>query len=165
MSFARAACSSVALILVLGACAGDDDATDAVGRDTTISTSPATIPAGTPPAADPNRLAFTPVGGSALAGDVSVEGDDAGTVVQATIRSSTDGAVHKGHVHSGTCSSIGGVVAPLDDIRIGGDGSGSAESKLQLPMATVMNGQHVVAYHAAGGTPGAPAVCAAVPAH
>jgi hypothetical protein len=28
-----------------------------------------------------------------------------------------------------------------------------------------MNGQHIVVYHEAGGTPGAPVACAAIPAH
>jgi hypothetical protein len=162
MPIARATCSALALVLVLGACSGGDDAADRVAADTTLSTTP---PASTTPAAGANRIAFTPVGSSTLAGDISVEGDDNGTEIDVTIRNSVDGAVHKGHVHSGTCSTIGGVVAPLGDITIDGDRDGDSETDVQIPMATVMNGQHIVVYHEAGGTPGAPAVCVAIPAH
>lgn len=164
MSIVRAACSTLALALVLGACAGDDDAADRVATDTTLSTTP---PAPAPDAqeASANRIAFTPVGTSTLTGDVGVEGDDNGSEIAVTIRNSTDGAVHKGHIHTGTCSTIGGVVAPLGDVTIDGDRDGDAESNVAIPMATVMNGQHIVVYHEAGGTPGAPALCVAIPAH
>ncbi|MBA3890569.1 MAG: hypothetical protein H0X64_08555 [Gemmatimonadaceae bacterium] len=131
-----------------------------MARDTTISSAPAPMAA-----SNANRLTFTAVGSSALTGDISVEEENGGTEIDVTIRNSTDGAVHKGYVHSGTCASIGAVVAPLNDIRIDGDRDGDSETQLQLPMATVMNGQHTVVYHEAGGNPGAPAVCVAIPAH
>ena len=105
------------------------------------------------------------MGTSTLTGDLRVEGEDNGTEIDVTIRNSTEGAVHKGHVHSGTCSTIGGVVAPLGDITIDGDRDGDSETDLAIPMATVMNGQHIVVYHEANGAPGAPAVCVAIPAH
>lgn len=165
MPIARAACSALALVLALGACAGDDDAADRVATDTTLSTTTPAAPAPDAQDASANRIAFTPVGTSTLAGDISVEGDDNGSEIDVTIRNSTDGAVHKGHVHTGTCSAIGGVVAPLGDVTIDGDRDGDSETDLALPMATVMNGQHIVVYHEAGGTPGAPAVCVAIPAH
>lgn len=166
MPIARTACSTLAVALMLGACAGGDDAADPVAGDTTLSTTPVPAPVTTPgQGTAANRIAFTPVGGSTLAGDVGVDGDDNGTRIDVTIRNSADGAVHKGHVHSGTCSTIGGVVAPLDDVTVDGDREGNAQAQVQIPMATVMNGQHIVVYHEAGGTPGAPAVCVAIPAH
>lgn len=166
MPIARTAFSTLALVVLLGACAGTDDAADPVAGDTTLSTTPAAIPAATPGQdSAANRIAFTPVGTATLAGDIAVDSEGNGTRIDVTIRNSTDGAVHKGHVHSGTCSTIGGVVAPLEDVTIDGDRDGDARTVVQIPMMTVMDGQHIVAYHEAGGTPGAPVVCAAIPGH
>lgn len=166
MPIARAALSALALALTLGACAGDDDAAGGATADTTLAApTPTPTTTATTPATAANRIAFVPVGNSTLTGDVGVEGDGNGTEVDVTIRNSTDGAVHKGHIHTGTCSAPGGVVAPLDDVTIDGDRDGDADTDVAIPMATVMNGQHIVVYHVAGGTPGAPALCAAIPAH
>lgn len=162
MTFTRAAATAatLALTLVASACAGDDDAAG------DLETQPPAAATQTPlPSADSmagTTLAFTPVGGSALAGEVNIEEEGAGTKVEVKIRNSTDGAVHKGHIHTGTCSALGAPVAPLADVTIGGNREGEAETTVQLPMMTVMDGQHIVAYHAADGTP---VVCTAIPAH
>lgn len=158
-----ATAATLALALLTGACAGKDDAADDLEMQPPAATTPA--PGATADTAASNAIAFTPVGGSTLAGDVDVEEEGSGTKVEVSIRNSTDGAVHKGHVHSGTCASPGPVVAPLGDVTIDGDRNGESETTLQLPMMTVMNGQHIVAYHAAGGNPGAPVLCVAIPAH
>lgn len=105
------------------------------------------------------------VGDSPITGDVEIDDEDGRTTLNVHLRGSTAGSVHKGHVHTGTCDAPGEAVAPLADITIGDNGEGTSENDLDLPMMTVMNGQHIVAYHEAGGDPGAPVVCAAIPAH
>lgn len=165
MTFNRTAATAATIVLALltAGCGSKDDAADDLEMQPPAAVTPA--PGTMPDSAASNAIAFTPVGGSTLAGDVDVEEEGSGTKVEVSIRNSADGAVHKGHIHSGTCAAPGAVVAPLGDIRIDGDRNGESETTLQLPMMTVMNGQHIVAYHEAGGNPGAPVLCVAIPAH
>lgn len=165
MTIARTAATATTLALALfaGACGGKADEAEDLEMQPPAATTPTPAPAADSAAG--NRLAFTPVGASTLTGEVDVEEEGAGTKVEVKIANSTDGAVHKGHIHSGTCAAPGAVVAPLGDITIDGDRNGESETTLQLPMMTVMNGQHIVAFHAAGGNPGAPVLCVAIPAH
>jgi hypothetical protein len=160
---------SLALVLpfALAACAPADDEApvDEAGA-------PAETPAPTtPPAAttgmDEMQAAFTPIGESTLGGEVRIddENDGQATRVAVTITGSTAGAVHQGMIHSGTCDAPGGVVAQLDPITIGEDGTGTATTTANVATMTVANGSHIVVYHAADGSPGAPVVCAAIPAH
>ena len=160
MKSAHTAGAVLVLALFASACVDDTDTTD----DLDIPPASETV---TPTPIDdmPARtIAFTALGGSPLMGDVEVEGDDSNTDIAVTIRNSADGAVHKGHIHTGTCDAPGAVVVPLDDVTIDSDLEGESDTSLDLPLATVMNGEHIVAYHEAGGDPGTPVVCAAIPA-
>src|SRR5687768_18281450 len=66
--------------------------------------------------------------------------------------------VHPAHIHSGTCSELGDVVAPLTDIaHIGGDlertGATSAipvkssTSVVDMPLQEIMDGGHAISVH------------------
>ena len=68
-------------------------------------------------------------------------------------------------MHTGTCDSPGEVVVPLESVSVDATGAGTSTSTVQVPLATVMNGQHIVAVHEAGGNPGNPIACAAIPQH
>ena len=159
MTLVRNACSALALALLVGACAGGDEE-----ADTTLAMTPAADSMTPAPAPASNAIAFAPVGGATVTGEVEIDGDGAKTEVDVTIRNSVDGAVHQGHIHSGNCAAPGPIVAPLPAITIDGDRDGDADATLDLPTATVMNGQHIVAYHEAGGNPGATILCVAIPA-
>ncbi len=150
-----------ALAGLVGACAPEAEPDE-------FETEPATeAPAPAPAPADEmdQPIQMTSVGASQVTGEVRLEEEDDGMQVTVHLRNSTDGAVHKGHIHSGTCESPGAPVAPLQDITIGSNGEGEAESDVEVPMATLMDGQHIVAYHEANADPGAPVVCAAIPGH
>jgi hypothetical protein len=69
---------------------------------------------------------------------------------------------HPGHIHSGTCDNLGPVVVPLESLTMAG-GNGTSTSTVKVPLATVMNGQHVVNFHAGSGeNPMAPVACGAI---
>ncbi|CAN5740218.1 hypothetical protein BH23GEM5_BH23GEM5_12330 [soil metagenome] len=105
---------------------------------------------------------FTPVGAGGHTGDVMLHA--AGQQTEITVRlSGPQSGTHQGHIHSGRCPNPGGVVAPLEPITTDASGGGSSTSTVSVPMTTVMDGQHVVQYHTAGGDPGPPVVCASIP--
>jgi hypothetical protein len=160
---------ALALPFALAACAPGDEVADDTLDDTGA---PAATPAPeTPPPATTDmaemQAAFTPLGESMLSGDVRIddESDGQATSVEVTINGSTAGAVHQGMIHSGTCDAPGGVVAQLDPITVGDDGTGTATTTASVATMTVADGAHTVIYHEANGSPGAPVVCAAVPMH
>ena len=151
----------LALPLVLAACGGDEADTAAEGLDTaTVATGTADT-AAHDMAAMPTTVAMQPVGNSGVTGQATLTPTGAQTQVQVQLTGLTPGA-HPGHIHSGTCAAPGPVVQALPEITAGADGSGSADTTLALDPATVMNGQHIIAYHGEGG---APVVCAELTAH
>jgi hypothetical protein len=155
------ALATLTLATFAAACAAEPDAAD----DTVPPASETTpAPASTPDDMPDQTIDFTAIGDSQLAGDIDVDDEDGRTQIDVEIRNSTDGAVHQGHIHTGTCEAPGEVVIALEDVTVDGDGDGEAETTVDLPSATVMNGQHIVAYHEAGGAPGAPVLCAAIDA-
>jgi hypothetical protein len=128
-------------------------------------------PAETPAPADaPMDHAMTylaqvvPVGESGITGDVELTALNGETEVRVTLRNAPEGT-HRGHVHEGTCEAPGGVVAPLTAVTTDATGTGQAATTLELGIMTLMNGNHIVLYHEAGGEPGAPVACATIPAH
>jgi hypothetical protein len=106
-------------------------------------------------------VAFTPVGAGGHTGDVMVH--PSGDQTQIMVRlSGPQSGTHQGHIHSGTCDNIGSVVQPLEPVDVPQGAQGTSNSTVNIPPATVMNGQHIVVYHTAGGSPGAPVACAAI---
>ena len=106
------------------------------------------------------------IGGAPVSGTVAVSESGGGTQVMLAVSGTGAAGTHAAHVHTGTCDAPGDVVAPLESVTADASGAGSSTTTLQLPAATVMNGQHIVAYHAGSGAdPGAPVVCGEIPAH
>lgn len=160
-----------ALPFALVACGGDE--TDEVIEDPVVETDPAVV-APMPAATDTmmtgatamgGGVAMNPVGSSGVSGTAEVMAHGEGqTMVMVTLNGPAGASgTHAGHVHTGTCDSPGGVVAPLENVEMT-NGTGTASSTVDVPMSTVMNGQHIVVYHEAGGSPGTPVVCGALPA-
>ncbi|HYW13561.1 MAG TPA: hypothetical protein VE871_16490, partial [Longimicrobium sp.] len=104
------------------------------------------------------------VGTSGVTGQTQIM-DQGGTATMVMVTLTAQGnSTHSGHIHTGTCDAPGDVVVPLQDVTLA-NGTGNSSSTIQVPMATVMNGQHIVAYHASSGdNPGAPVVCGTIPA-
>jgi hypothetical protein len=161
-----------ALPLALAACGGDGDegqapATTDTVTSTTVSPTPGTD---TTMADTAHNSASNPtvqlaqVGSSGVSGQAQFMEHGAGqTMVTVTLTGPGNGA-HPGHIHAGTCDNLGAVVAPLQAVERA-NGNGTSTSTVEVPMATVMNGQHVVNYHAGtGANPMAPVACGAIPA-
>ena len=165
-----------ALPFALTACGGGDDAAVEGGADTTAATMTDTTTgsAGTMPAAtDTGMAGAQPMGGAVTLNAVGTSGvtgqaqimDHGNNQTMVTVNLTAQGnSTHSGHIHTGTCDAPGDVVVPLEDVTLA-NGAGSSSSTLSVPLATVMNGQHIVAYHQSSGeNPGAPVVCGAIPA-
>ncbi|HEX8832204.1 MAG TPA: hypothetical protein VF705_13605 [Longimicrobium sp.] len=166
-----------ALPLALGACGGGGEEGAAGGADTTaaavpadggaMATTPAPMPAdsamASPSAAAP-PVQMMALNNSGVSGQAQVMPHGEGeTMVTVTLQGPGSGT-HPGHIHSGTCDSLGPVVAPLENVTMA-NGTGTSTSTVKVPQATVMNGQHVVNFHAgAGENPMAPVVCGPIPA-
>ena len=162
-----------ALPLALAACGGGDD-DGAAGADTTSAMSSAdsgTIPAAPMPAdttmaSQPVAGAVTmnAVGNSGVTGQASFMEHGAGQTMVTVNLTAQGSSTHSGHIHQGTCDSPGQVVAPLQDVTLA-NGTGSSTSTVAIPLGTVMNGQHIVAYHQGQGDNAGPTVvCGQIPA-
>lgn len=165
-----------ALPFALTACGGEDDeAAEGTAIDTTTAamatdTAMATT---TPMASDTGMSGAQAMGGAVTMNAVGSSGvtgqaqfmDHGGGQTMVTVTLTAQGSTtHSGHIHSGTCDNPGPPVAPLQDITLA-NGTGSSSSTVPVPLATVMNGQHIVAYHQGQGeNAGPPVVCGQIPA-
>jgi hypothetical protein len=104
------------------------------------------------------------VGSSGVTGQAQFMDHGAGqTMVTISLNGQGSGS-HSGHIHQGTCDAPGQVVAPLQDVTLA-NGTGTSTSTVAVPLGTVMNGQHIVAYHQSSGeSAGPPVVCGQIPA-
>ncbi|HEX2191454.1 MAG TPA: hypothetical protein VHG51_21260 [Longimicrobiaceae bacterium] len=161
------------LPLALAACgmndtdAEEDDPTDGAAADTmAAATFPPPAPMDTAAgAAAPMTVQMSPVGSSGVSGQANLMENASQTQVAVQLTGMQPNSRHAGHVHQGTCDAPGSVVAPLPEITANSTGDGTATEQVAVPLATVMNGQHIIVYHEAGGNPGAPVVCGAIPGH
>ena len=166
-----------ALAVAAAACGGGEGGAEGAGDSTTAAVSPAPAPSATTPPTTPaestmtgQSSATTPVqlaalNNSGVSGQAQImEHGAAETMVTVTLQGQGSGT-HPGHIHSGTCNQLGAVVAPLESVAMA-NGTGTSTSTVKVSMGTVMNGQHVVNFHAGSGeNPMAPVACGAIPAH
>ena len=113
------------------------------------------------------ELQLEAVNNSGASGDVNITPADGRMTVILTIDASgaaaEDGQRHAAHIHTGTCEAIGEVVAPLEAVPTVG-GRGTSTTLLGESFDQFADGNHVVAAHEAGDTPGPAIVCAEIPA-
>jgi hypothetical protein len=165
-----------AFALAAAACGGEGEGgAEGAGDTTTAAVSPAPSAATPPTTAAESTMtgqssATTPVqmaalNNSGVTGQAQImEHGAAETMVTVTLQGQGS-TTHPGHIHSGTCDQLGPVVAPLESVAMA-SGTGTSTSTVKVSMGTVMNGQHVVNFHAgAGENPMAPVACGAIPAH
>jgi len=163
-----------ALPFALAACGGGDEAdemaadtTSAMPSTETSTTTPAPMPADsgmTGATSGGNMVTMNAVGTSGVTGQATFMEHGQGQTMVTVNLTAQGGSTHSGHIHSGTCDAPGAVVVPLQDVTLA-NGTGSSSSTIEVPLATVMNGQHIVAYHAGSGADaGAPVVCGQIPA-
>lgn len=163
-----------ALPFALAACGGGDDAAEET-TDTAATAAPMDSAATTaaPMPADTGMggaqamggaVAMNAVGSSGVTGQAQFMDHGGGQTMVTVTLTAQGSTTHSGHIHKGTCDSPGEVVAPLQDITLA-NGTGNSTSTVPAPLATVMNGEHIVAYHQGQGeSAGAPVVCGQIPA-
>jgi hypothetical protein len=162
-----------ALPFALAACGGGDDEAVEGGADTTTATmtdtttAPAAMPADTGMAgaqAMGGAVTMNAVGASGVTGQAQFMEHGTNQTMVTVNLTAQGNTTHSGHIHTGTCDAPGAPVAPLQDITLT-NGTGSSSSTVDVPLATVMNGQHIVAYHQGQGeNAGPPVVCGQIPA-
>lgn len=109
------------------------------------------------------QVALAPVGNSGISGNATIVAAGNGVSITVTLRGAKGAGTHQGHVHAGTCDAPGAAVAPLQPVTTDASGAGSSSTAVSLPLSAVMNGEHVIAYHEAGGNPGKPVACGSIP--
>ena len=165
-----------ALPFALAACGGGDEETaEGTATDTTTAamSMDSAVTTTTPMATDTGMGGAQAMGGAVTMNAVGNSGvtgqaqfmDHGGGQTMVTVTLNAQGnTAHSGHIHKGTCDSPGEVVAPLQDITLA-NGTGNSSSTVPAALATVMNGEHIVAYHQGqGANAGAPVVCGQIPA-
>ncbi len=101
---------------------------------------------------------------SRMSGTVTLTPRGDSTVVELSLNGAKAGESVMSHIHYGTCQDPGGVVAPLQSVQIGPDGSGTSRTTVALSKlddARKAHGHLLVQAHLADGKP---AACADVPA-
>jgi hypothetical protein len=109
---------------------------------------------------------LSPLRGSGVSGEAMFASSGQGTQVTLRVMGAPGAGTHASHVHRGTCEQQGPVVAPVGDVTVDATGTGSVDATLDLPMNTVMNGQHYIQAHESGSpSPGQPVTCGNIPVH
>jgi hypothetical protein len=101
---------------------------------------------------------------SGVTGDVMMMPQGNGTEITVRLRGAPAGGRMETGIHQGRCGSEGPDVAELNEVTMGEDRTGSSTTVVQVPMATIMNGQHAIHAHEPGGSSGRAAACANIPA-
>jgi len=154
----------LALLLALAACGTDappaDDTADTMDAPAETS-APADVGAATDQPITADMVALDESG---MGGTVSVDVSGAQPMLTVALTGAPAAGVHQGHIHGGTCADRTGAIEPLEPVTTAADGAGQATSTVELDAATLLDGNHIVVYHEAGGSPGASLVCADLPA-
>jgi hypothetical protein len=98
-------------------------------------------------------VALTAVGESGVSGELILTPAGGETEVSVTLSGLEPNSTHPGHIHEGTCSAPGSVVAPLGEITADATGSGTMTTSVPVATATVTAGNHIVQYHGEGMAP------------
>jgi hypothetical protein len=105
---------------------------------------------------------MTALQNSGVGGDATITDRGEQTEILVRLTGTAPNGTHPGHVHAGTCAAIGSVVQPLEPITTDTTGTGTMTTTISIAPMAVMDGQHIVVYHGAGGSPVA---CAEIPTH
>jgi hypothetical protein len=152
------------LPLALTACGGDrDEATMGQAGTTDTMAAVGMGMAGAAGAGGPQMLTMDAANNSGVTGDVMMMPQGTGTEITVRLRGAPTGARMETGIHRGRCGSEGPDVAELNEVTMGEDQTGSSTTVVQVPMATIMNGQHAIHAHEPGGSSGRAAVCANIP--
>ncbi len=146
---------ALVLLALVTACGGDDRSGTAFAEPDTLGDLDVAPAAGmdSPPGGIGGTSPMTDLQNAGLGGEVMVADRGGETQVVVSLTGAQAGAVHDGHVHTGSCASIGGVVEALDAIEADSAGIGRMTTPVTIRPEVLTDGQHVVVYHDAGGRP------------
>jgi hypothetical protein len=102
-----------------------------------------------------------PLNDSGVTGEATFTSTGDQTQVVLRVTGAPANSTHPAHIHTGSCENQGGVAAPLESVSVDASGTGTSTSTVSIPLATVMDGQHYVQAHQAGG--GQPITCGDIP--
>ncbi len=163
---------SAGLCVALVACGGRDQERDTMDTttDATITPAPGTVGTGTTDVDamvhSQQMVQLAAMGGSGVQGEAMFARSGERTEVTLRLMGAGRAGSHASHIHSGTCENQGPVVAPVGDVNVDATGNGSVSTTLDLPIGTIMNGQHYIqAHQSAGANSGSPVTCGNIPAH
>lgn len=77
----------------------------------------------------------------------------------------TPGSRFRGHIARGSCENAASaqVVHRLESVTIDDDGDGDRETHLNVPLASLRDGQHIIVFFPDGGSAQQPVACGAIP--
>lgn len=171
----------IAVLAIAGCGGGNDQLESQSGEEATIlsdrdnlggenqaapnagpSTANTPLPANTDTASGAaKQVQLQGVGGASASGSVTLMPMGAETQLALLVRGAPAGSSLPTHIHRGTCATGGPVLAPLQNVSIAGDGTGTANSTVTIAPQTLLNGSHYVQAHDAAGKP---LVCGDIPA-
>jgi hypothetical protein len=108
---------------------------------------------------------LSPVNNSGVNGSVNFRGLDEGTEISLNVTGISQGNQQlQGAIVQGTCEQNGGEVAPVGPIPVGAGTIATLTDTLQVPVGTVLNGQHALIIKGQNAGPATPPLaCAALP--
>lgn len=98
-----------------------------------------------------NTVTMQPLNNSGISGEATLSEQGGQVQVMVRLTGGQPNATYPGHVHQGTCESLGAAVVPLESVTTDASGSGTSTSTVSQPLGTLANGSHVVNYHGEGG--------------
>ncbi len=152
-----------ALAVMFTACEGREPEADVEPVPEPVVTPGAPAPVVPPPLGGGatgagEQVNLTPVGNSGVNGEATLTPQGGNTQVIVRLTGLQPNTGHAGHIHRGTCSSLGEVVAPLQEITADANGTGTMTTTVSVPSDSILRGQHLIAYHQDPGTNHGPTI-------
>lgn len=126
---------ALALVLPLAACAGEEEPEVGVDDDAfEVEPAPTT---GADMGMEPMTISLEPLNESGVTGEVRATHRMDSVTVEVSVQGAPEGEL-PAHIHSGTCDSVGGVVAPLSPVQGGQSTTTLASSQVGENQETVV---------------------------
>lgn len=140
---------ALALVLPLAACAGEEEP-DVEVEDDPMGMEPAPAPGGDM-GTQPTMITLEATNNSGVTGEATARHTADSVTVEARISGASQDGEYPAHIHSGSCPSPGGVIAPLTAVQVSG---GSGTSTTTIAASRVPEGEDAaVQIHQPGGQP------------
>jgi hypothetical protein len=148
-----------AALLMAGGCSPADEPRDGTAQPEMVAQEGAPTTVGEDDVVTAQMVALE---GSGVTGEVHVEPANGGSLVRVMLTGAPQGVL-QGHIHGGTCMERTRALMPLEPVTTDPAGSGESMTTLDVAIETLLDGNHIVVYHEAGGAPGASVVCGELP--